>query len=108
APFLKSILEKCSPEGSLYEMHRMAQGEPSSVPESKSEGLVFARGHEPPVSSAVGPYRLDADVNEYSGLVEFSESEYKAMDSALGYETIFKAPPVRFLNFDWELDVGCV
>jgi hypothetical protein len=59
-------------------------------------------------SFPIGEYRLGAFVEELTGLVEFSPTEYAVMGCRFEGETNYNAPPVTFLGCEWKLQLGTV
>ena len=55
----------------------------------------------------IGKYSLD-DAVDPTGMVEFSESEYLMMGRDFEGEVNYNAPPVRFLNKEWQLQLATV
>ncbi len=53
-------------------------------------------------------YQLGSTIAGLVGLVEFSQMEYRAIQSSLPNERMFKAPPVDFLGVSWQVDLGCL
>jgi hypothetical protein len=56
-----------------------------------------------PLLASVGPYALDARVEDLPGLSEFSELEYLAVSKFFADEKIYTAPDVDFLGFRWSV-----
>lgn len=56
----------------------------------------------------IGPYKLDTTIDALTGLVEFSAAEYTALDRSLDTGKVFKAPPVTFCGFQWDINIGVV
>lgn len=56
----------------------------------------------------IGPYKLEAAIDT-SGLVELSAAEYIALNRLPGeHGNVFKAPPVTFCGFQWDIIIGVV
>jgi hypothetical protein len=56
----------------------------------------------------VGSYRLDAPTGDITGLVEFSPEEYALMPKLFKHEISYNAPPVLFLDRQWNLMLQAV
>lgn len=59
-------------------------------------------------SFSIDKYHLNAQLEEISGLVEFSNSEYETMGRQFEGEKNYNAPPVIFLERPWKLMLGTV
>ena len=58
-------------------------------------------------SFPIGEYKLDAVV-DVTSLTEFSATEYAVMGRQFESEKNYNAPPVNFLNRQWNLQLGTV
>jgi hypothetical protein len=56
--------------------------------------------------SAVGPYALDAGIENLEGLTELSRIEYRALPKTFTGEKIYTAPELDFLDFQWNVCIG--
>lgn len=80
--------------------------------------LFARRGHSPvaksdpsdvaAISFPVGPYRLDGELEDLTGLKEFSEAEYAVMGRQFEGAVNYNAPPVEFLDQPWNLSLQVV
>jgi hypothetical protein len=57
---------------------------------------------------SIGEYKLDGPVAGFSGLEEFSPTEYSILGRPFEGETNYNAPPVTFLGRSWELQLATV
>jgi hypothetical protein len=56
----------------------------------------------------VGEYKLDAQVPNLPNLKEFTRAEYSVLGRPFEGETDYDAPPVIFLEYSWQLQLGTV
>ena len=56
--------------------------------------------------SAVGPYRLNASIENLEGLRELSRLEYLTLPKTFAGEKIYEAPELEFLDFRWNVFIG--
>jgi hypothetical protein len=60
------------------------------------------------LSFPIGVYKLNASVNDLQNLVEFSDAEYASIPKTFVGGENFNAPPVKFLNIEWQMSLGTV
>ena len=62
----------------------------------------------PSTSFPIGPYRLDMQISELTGLREFSKIEYRTITRHFKGERIYRVPDLDFLSYSWKILLNIV
>ncbi len=76
----------------------------------KEKGMKWSFKSKTPPSTSfpIGPYRLDMEIGELTGLREFSKIEYRAVTRQFKGERIYYAPDVDFAGYNWKVFLNLV
>ena len=76
----------------------------------KKGGMKWPFKSSPPTlpTFPIGPYRLDLEIGELTGLREFSTIEYRAVTRQFKGERIYYAPDVDFAGYNWKVFLNVV
>jgi hypothetical protein len=76
----------------------------------KKGGMKWPFKSSPPTlpTFPMGPYRLDLEIGELTGLREFSTIEYRGVTRQFKGERIYHAPDVEYLGNHWKMMLNVV
>ena len=76
----------------------------------KEKGMKWPFKSKTPTSTSfpIGPYRLDMEIGELTGLREFSKIEYRGVTRQFKGERIYYAPDVDFAGYNWKVFLNVV